>query len=146
MPVTGSYVEVAGPRWSVRMARKAVPRPWWEVVDAGRPPPPSGRVRGAAGVGVRTMEEEAAAVGGQGSAGGRRRLEGGPPAVVRAREEAAGGGRRRLERGSDGRWRFARPFPAAWGTAWDRACWANHKAPSCSSLAIGSCPRCLSNQ
>ena len=39
MPVTGSYVEVAGPRWSVRMARKAVPRPWWEVVDAGRPTP-----------------------------------------------------------------------------------------------------------
>ena len=28
MPVTGSYVDVAGPRWSVRMATKAVPRPW----------------------------------------------------------------------------------------------------------------------
>ncbi len=28
VPVTGSYVEVAGPRWSVGMARRAVPRPW----------------------------------------------------------------------------------------------------------------------
>ena len=28
MPVTGSYVEVTGPRWSVRTATKAFPQPW----------------------------------------------------------------------------------------------------------------------
>ena len=28
MPATGSYVEVTGPRWSVRTATKAFPQPW----------------------------------------------------------------------------------------------------------------------